>query len=154
KAVDAYGNLVSGLSVGIGITSGLTTLFGTTSTSTLATGLATYSDLSVQKVGTYTLKATAGALAATSSAVTIAAGAPSAVSFVQGPNDVAAGVSMTPAVTVKAVDQYGNLLSGKSVALNITGGAAALFGTATVSTSVSGIATYSTLSVHLPGSYT
>src|SRR5262249_47470160 len=55
---DAFANLVPNASVTMSIGSGpLTTLFGTTTRSTNASGAASFGDLSIQKTGTYSLHA-------------------------------------------------------------------------------------------------
>src|SRR5262249_22822265 len=75
----------------------------------------------------------------------------SALSFIQQPTSTTAGSAISPAVTVQAFDQFGKPISGASITLSITG--ATLNGT-TTQTTVSGIASYSNLSINLVGTYT
>jgi hypothetical protein len=75
--------------------------------------------------------------------------------FLQQPTNTAAGQTITPAVTVAVVDQYGNVVTSDnsdtvtlSIGTNPSGGT--LSGTLTV-TVVNGVATFSDLSIDLAG---
>lgn len=106
------------------------------------------------EVGVYTWSASArdpvlGELGSTSlPAVTVSPAAAAALAFVQGPSTVAVNTAMTPAVKVKAVDAFGNTVTGygSPVTLayvsNPTGAAQPSGRTATPS---SGIATFAAL---------
>jgi hypothetical protein len=61
-----------------------------------------------------------------------------------------AGAVFTPAVTVKATDQFNNTISNLTVTVSLTG-TGTLGGTLSRTTSTSGIATFNNLSVNLPG---
>src|SRR5439155_22323623 len=100
-----------------------------------STGRATFIGLSIDKAGTgYTLTATGSTVSTTPGVVVsnpfnITAGAVNTVTFVQQPTDTAAGVSITPAVTVRAQDSLGNNVSGATVTMTLQSGAGPLNGT-------------------------
>src|SRR5207253_539330 len=110
----------------------------------------------VNKVGTgYTLSASDGTLVGTTSgAFNITPAAADHLVFGQQPTDTAAGTAISPAVTVRVLDQFGNLVtfdsSSVTVALFNNPGNGALSGTTTVAAS-GGIATFSDLSVNKVG---
>ena len=156
---DTYGNVVTSSSAtvtaAIGTNPGGGTLAGTTSVAAVS-GVATFSNLSINKSGTgYTLTAaSAGVTGATSSGFNITAGAPSKLAFVQGPSNVVAGSSISPSVTVAVEDAAGNTVTTSSAAVTVAVGTnpsgGTLSGTTTVN-AVSGIATFSTLSLDKAG---
>ena len=79
-------------------------------------------------------------------------GAPTAIAFVQGPPaTVASGIAFSPAVTVRATDQFGNPSSGVSVTMALNGGGTLTGGGAQTTAAGTGIATFSGLSVNLVG---
>ena len=132
-AQDANGNGVSGLAVTLAIntyaaggggstqgTLGCTTNPVTTS----AAGTATFAGCSITgnaAAGTYTFKATAGALSATAAgSVTITAGAASTISFATPPaGTVGEGTAFSTQPVVIAQDANGNAISGVAVTLAI-----------------------------------
>jgi len=99
----------------IQLTLSVNTLNGTT-TQTVVNGVATYSDLSISKVGTgYTLTAASvnvGPPPLTSAISTPfdigAAGVPTQLEFMQQPSDTLAGDYVSPAVTIAVEDVGGN----------------------------------------------
>ena len=159
---DSVGNTAtsSTTSVTLAITSGTGTsgaVLGGTLTVAAVSGIATFDNLSVDKVGNYTLTASAvGRTSATSGTFAIRAGAAAKLAFAVQPTDVATGSSITPAVQVTVQDAQGNTVTAStvSVTLAITGGTgtggAALGGTLTVA-AVNGVATFSTLTVDRVG---
>ena len=162
---DVNGNRTSSTAnVTLAITSGTGTTGahlsgGTTVTVAAVNGLATFSTLSIDSAGTgYTLSATSGSLTgATSSAFTINAGTPSKLAFGQQPTSTTAGVSISPAVTVRILDAVGNLTAATSnVTLAITSGTgtagAHLSGGSSVTVAaVGGVATFGTLNIDSAG---
>src|SRR5207248_1146883 len=75
-------------------------------------GVATFANLSIDKVGTgYTLTAT-GAGSATSAAFNITAGTGTRMVFSVEPSSTPAGAAITPAVQVTAQDAQGNTATG------------------------------------------
>ena len=163
NVVDAGGNLVNGFTglVTIALTSGTgtptATLSGTLAVNAIA-GVATFSGLSIDKVGTaYTLDAaSAGLTGATSGAFNITAGAATQLVFTDQPTTVAGGATIAPAVTVTALDAQQNVAIGfaGNIAIAITGGTgtggAILSGTLSVP-AVAGVASFSTLSIDKAG---
>src|SRR5262249_10310236 len=91
-----------------------------------------------------------------SSSVTVSPAAASQLAFGQQPTNVGPGATITPAVTVRVLDPYGNLVTGDNtdqvtVALGNNPGGATLGGTTTVTVS-GGVATFADLSVSQAGS--
>jgi len=156
---DSDGNTVPGLTnaitISIGENPGGSTLSGTL-TQNAVNGIATFSDLSLNNVGTgYTLLATAtGMTSAQSSAFDTTAGAGTQLVFSVQPSTAEQGVDITPAIEVSIVDQYGNLdtTSTNSIELTINTNPAggSLTGTTTVN-AVAGIATFDNISIDNPG---
>ncbi|MFE8599136.1 S8 family serine peptidase [Archangium violaceum] len=118
-------------------------------------GVATFSDLSLDKVGSgYTLAASAtGLTSATSSTFQITADAASKLAFLTPPSDGVAGATFTPGVRVALLDKFDNPTSATSTVTaslgsNPSGGA--LSGTLSVN-AVSGVATFSNLKIEKAG---
>ena len=156
---DAYGNVVtsdnSSVTVAIGTNPGGGTLGGTLTVAAV-NGVATFSNLSINKAGTgYTLTATDGSLTgATSSSFNITPAAASKVVFTAQPSNTAAGASISPAVQVSVEDANGNVVtsdnSSVTVAIGTNPGGGTLGGTLTVA-AVNGVATFSDLSINKAG---
>jgi hypothetical protein len=132
----------------------------TITTLTIANGVSSGSFLSRDtKAGTPTITATdnAGELTLATQQETITAAAASKLSFVHQPSDATAGVAINPAVTLQVQDQFGNSVSGaRTVSMDVTSGPDSLTGgsTSSVSTSASGLATFSNLVLNTAGAYT
>ncbi|WP_375772100.1 S8 family serine peptidase [Archangium gephyra] len=155
---DTYGNPVTtgsySITVAIGDNVGGGTLSGT-STATTSSGVATFSGLSINKVGTgYTLTAAAtGLTGVTSSGFNITPATANKLLYVTQPATTEAGAFITPPVQVAIVDTYGNVTTSTSnvtLALSASPGGATLSGTTTVA-AVKGIATFSNLSLNKVG---
>src|SRR5204863_128242 len=117
-------------------------------------GVATFSGLNIDKVGTgYTLTAT-GAGSTTSAAFNITAGTATQLVFNVQPSTTTAGTAITPAVQVTALDANDNTATGFSgdvtVAIGTNAGGGTLSGTRTHA-AVSGVATFSGLSMDKAG---
>jgi hypothetical protein len=159
KVEDSLGNVVStdasNVTVAIGTNPSAGTLSGTTTVAAVS-GTATFSTLSINKVGTgYTLTAADGALTpATSSAFNVTAGTAARLVFSQQPTNTTAGATIAPAVTVLVEDSAGNVINSDSsnvtIAIGANPGLGNLSGTLTVA-AVSGVATLSTLSINKAG---
>ncbi len=160
QLTDIFGNLVTNDSfkVTVSISSGPTggKLLGTT-TVAVKNGLATFSGLSLQKAGSYKLKAvdSSDALAAISGVITVAAAAPVTLNFSRQPKSATAGAILSPPILVTAQDLYGNPGTAASVRMAIASGPTGgiLAGTLLVVTH-NGIATFANLSLQTPGTYT
>jgi len=159
RAEDTGGNLVTSftglVTVAIAANPGGGTLSGTTTVAAVG-GLATFSDLSIDKVGTgYTLSFSAdGLLGVTSATFNITPAAASRLVFTVQPTSTAAAATITPAVEVTAWDTFGNVATGfagnVTLAIGSNPGRGTLGGTASVA-AVAGVATFASLSINNAG---
>ena len=159
QVTDLGGNAVSSsatINMAIGTNPAGGTLAGTTSVAAVS-GLAAFSDLSINKSGTgYTLTASSSGLtSATSSTFNITAGTAHHISFGTQPSNTAAGSSISPAVTVQVRDVNDNVVTSDSstqvtIALGNNPGSSTLGGTLT-QTAVNGVATFNNLSLNKTG---
>ena len=119
-------------------------------------GVATFNSLTLNKVGSgYIMSASAAGLTgAGSSAFNIVAGTPAQLAFQLQPSTTAAGIIVTPAVTVQILDANGDLLSNATntitLALGTNPSGSTLSGQLSVQ-AVNGVATFNTLSVNYAG---
>jgi hypothetical protein len=157
QVLDADGNLVtSPVNVSLALSGGDpgATLGGTT-TRTSSGGVATFDDLTVDKVGTgYQLDAAASGLSGdTSSTFDVLPGNATHLAFDQQPSNVNAGEVITPSVTVQVLDGDGNLVTSPvDVSLALSGGdPGATLGGTTTRTSSGGVATFDDLTVDKVG---
>jgi len=158
-ARDAQGNTATAfagtVTLGIGINPAGGTLSGTTSAA--VNGVATFSNLSIDKPGTgYTLTADASGLAqATSDAFNITPPPATHVVFTVQPSSTTAGEAIAPAVEVTVLDAQGNTATGFSgnitVAIGTNAGGGTLSGTTSVG-AANGVATFSNLRIDKAGS--
>jgi alpha-tubulin suppressor-like RCC1 family protein len=126
-------------------------------------GIATFTDVSIDKVGTgYTIVASASALqGSTSSAFAIEQGEPAKLVFIDQPianNDAGIGY---PTIRVAAQDAGGNLILDRGMTVTLTVGTSASGGSVVTtsaganSVSISqGIATFNGIKLNRPGTYT
>jgi hypothetical protein len=156
---DAHGNTVtsSTANVGAAIAPGSggagATLSGTV-TRAASGGIASFSDLSIDMIGSgYALNLTsAGLTAATTSAFNVTAAGASKLAFSVQPSGAAAGSAIAPAIQVRVTDAGGNTVTS---ALSITSGSGAggaVLGGTVTRTAVAGVATFDNLSVNKSGS--
>src|SRR5437773_2373859 len=155
SARDAQGNLVTGfvgsVTMALGTNPGGSTLGGTTTVPAVS-GVASFGNLSLDKVGTgYTLTAAAaGPTGATSNSFNVTVGAASQLVFTVQPTNTTAGATITPAVQVTVLDGQGNTATGftgnVTVAFGSNPGGGTLAGTTTVA-AVSGVASFGSLSI-------
>jgi len=156
RALDGLGNLASGFtgSVSIALASnpGGATLSGTTPVAAVG-GVATFTDLSLNKTGTgYTLTASGGGLGpVTSTGFDITPGTATQLLFTQQPTTTVAGQQIAPPVRVTAADAGGNPVPGFSGSVSVTlgnnPGGSTLAGTTTGAT-VNGVASFADLSLN------
>ncbi|MFP2904773.1 beta strand repeat-containing protein [Pyxidicoccus sp. 3LFB2] len=155
---DALGNTVTSstatIQLALGNNPSSATLAGTLSVAAV-NGVATFPGVSVDLTGTgYTLTASAADLTATSNAFNITTGPAARLAFGVQPSNVAAGSTITPAVTVRVVDAGGNTVTTATTSITVAfgnnPGVGILNGTKTAS-AVAGVATFSTLSVTRTG---
>lgn len=156
-ARDRFGNTAAGYngSVSIAIDSGPVgaTLSGTT-TVTAASGTAMFSDLVLQVIGSYVLRATADSLtAASSNGFIVKAAPPTHLAFTVQPSNTAPGAHIAPPVQVMVRDAYDNLVKNAgsvTLAIGSNPGGGTLSGTLTKS-AASGTATFSNLAINNAG---
>ena len=158
---DASNNAVgqSGVTVTVAIATGGGTLGGTTTASTNASGVATFSNLSISgATGNRTLSFTSGALtAATSSAVAVTAPAtPTQVGLTVQAISGQSGVTLAPGFVVQLMDATGAAVAQSGVVITATQatGSATLGGTLTASTGATGAANFSNLNFTGSGTQT
>ncbi len=156
---DANSNTVTSsgatVTMAIGNNVGGGTLSGTLSVAA-SSGVATFSNLSINKTGTgYTLTAASSGLTGDTSAdFDVTPGAASKLAFAVQPSSEVAGTSISPSVQVTVQDANSNTVtsSGATVAMAIgnNAGGGTLSGTLSVAAS-SGVATFSNLSINKTG---
>ena len=132
---------------------------GNTVTATAANGVATFSNLVIDAVGSYTLTASDGTLThtATSGSFTISPASPAELAFAQQPPaDGTAGAVLSPAVTVTVQDQFGNTVTtnNSTITLTLSGGTFASGGNTVTVNAASGVATFNNLVIDAAGPYT
>jgi hypothetical protein len=155
---DAAGNVVTSdsttaVTVALSSNPGGST-FGGTLTQTAQNGVATFADLTLDKVGTgYTLTASSSPATTTptSNAFDIAPGAPAQLVFSSEPTNTTAGAPIAPSVEVAVEDAGGNVVTSDSsttvtVALGNNPSGDTLGGTLT-QTAQNGIATFADLTL-------
>jgi trimeric autotransporter adhesin len=141
---DGFGNPIVLTSVSLAPTPSAGIGFSCASTITNGSGLATFSGCLIQMSGSYTLKATAGLVtSAASSAFTITAAAPVTVSLSLLASSNVAGVAFSNQPSVTVTDVFGNVVSGATISMSVSGGGATVVGCAGVTTNASGVATLS-----------
>src|SRR5208283_1681913 len=118
-----------------------------------SSGVATFTNLSITKSGSFTLSASDGSLTGTtSSSFTIVAGTSAQVAFTVQPSTTTAGVAISPAVQVSVEDKFGNVVTSDTSNVTVST-STTLNGTTTMAAS-SGVATFTNLSISKTGSYT
>ncbi len=163
RIVDCNGNTVTGTSgtvimAVINSQTSPSTPVGTILANTSATvvnGVATYTNLKIDKIGTYTLRfETPGLITATSSTFVISVGPAAQLAFLVNPSDTRAGDIMSPNVQVEVQDLGGNHVTTSAsinlaIGINPTPGAPGMNigGGATVPTTT-GTAVFTDLSIN------
>ncbi len=160
EVLDVNNNLVNNATHSITISFHTNTAGGTllgTTTVAAVNGVATFTDLSVDMVGTgYRLMATASGLQdpAPSNTFAVVAGAADKLAFGQQPTNNDPAVPLTPAVTVQIQDQFGNLVTSSTanvdMEIGINAGAGTLSGGVSVAAS-GGVATFNSISIDKAG---
>src|SRR5205814_1532491 len=156
---DAQGNTVTTATTSITLAIGTNPASGTlagTKTVAAVNGVATFSTLSLNLVGTgYTLSASgSGLTGAASNAFNISAGAGAKVVFTVQPSNAGAGAMNTPAVQVAVQDAQGNAVTTATTSITLAIGtnpaSGTLAGTKTVA-AVNGVASFANLSINNSG---
>ncbi len=156
---DASGNVVptgtNAVTIAIGTNPAGGTLSGTATVNAVS-GVANFTDLTIElAVSGYTLIASAtGLTSATSAEFSITPAAAAQLGFTVQPTATEGNQPIAPAIEVTIRDAFGNTVTtamdAVTVAIGTNPGGGTLSGTATVS-AVGGIATFSGLSIDLPG---
>ncbi len=126
-------------------------------TATVQNGIATFSNLVIDTAGSYTLTAASGALTSAQTTLTVV-GPPVGVDIHGQPSNGVVGQLIGGPITVAVVDANGNTITTNNtqlVTLAIaTGPAGAKLGGTTTVAAVNGVATFTNLTLNLPGTYT
>jgi hypothetical protein len=122
QVTDSFGNAISDVRVTVRLTGLGGTLFGNTSVTTSAQGLASFTGLSIQQAGQYSLSlATPGVAPVTSAAINISPAASAGLVIESAPSGGMAGQAL-PDVRVEVRDAYGNpAADGTPVTLIVSG---------------------------------
>lgn len=156
---DAYGNVVTTDSSTVTLTLSARTFStgSSTATATAVHGVATFSSVVINTIGSYRIAATDSASSAnvSSGTVVVTPSSLSSLAVQQNPSTGTAGMALATGVKVAALDQYGNLVTASTtVTLTLSGGSFASGGTTVTAATNNGIATFSGLVINTSGSYT
>jgi hypothetical protein len=154
---DANNGVVAGATnpVSVSLNGAGGALSGTTTVNAV-NGVASFSDLRITGVGSYTLTFTSGTLpAVTSSSIGITTLPPTALGITTQPSGATSGLIFTTQPVIAIRDAGGSTVSGATSAVTaaITGGNGTLAGTATVN-AVNGVATFTDLKITGTGAQT
>jgi hypothetical protein len=130
--------------------------FASGSTTVQATaGVASFTSMSIQKAGAYTLTFTDGSLTPATTDVTVIPAAASKLAFVNAPTAAFADLPISPAFKVDVQDQFGNLVSTDTSQVTVVASSTSGFTTLPVSVNaVGGEATFSTFVIPALGTFT
>ena len=157
---DAYSNTVTSTSKTVTLAIGTNPSSGSLSgtlTATTVNGIATFSNVSINKSGTaYTLTAAAtGVSSATSSTFNINPSTATKLGFITEPSNGSAGLFLNPAPIVAVQDTYGNTVTSITdditIAIGTNPSSGSLTGSLVVTTN-NGVASFDDLSIDLTGS--
>jgi hypothetical protein len=155
---DTFGNTVTSdtSTVTLTLSHGTFASGATSVTASAVNGIATFSNLIINAVGSYTLTASDGSLTgAASGSFTINPAAAAKLVFSQQPSNASAGAAISP-VTVVVEDTFGNTVTGNTstVTLTLNHGTFANGATSVTASAVNGVATFGNLVINAAGSYT
>jgi autotransporter-associated beta strand protein len=155
---DVLGNPVTGDTsmVTLTLSGGTFAGGGNTAIVQAISGVATFNNLIIDVVGTYSLSATDGSLAgATSNSFMIVAAAASKLAFTQQPSSATLGIPMN-LVTVTVLDQFGNMIPGdtSTVTLTLSSGIFSTGSSKVAAQASAGTATFNNLTINSAGTYT
>ncbi len=156
RVTDNGGNPVSGVTIALSAQGGPGALSGATPVATDASGLATFSNLSIDKTGAYALQATDGTRFATSTSFVITPGTASNITVVTGSGQSAAvGTPYAAAMKTSVQDAQGNGVPGVAVTFSApaSGASVTFSGSLTVSTDSTGVAAISATANSQVGSF-
>jgi len=146
RVTDNGGNPISGVTISLTAQGGPGVLSGAAPVVTNTFGLATFSNLSIDKVGTYALQATDGTRLTTSGSFVISPATASSITAVAGSGQSAAvGAPYATQLKARVQDTQGNGVSNVAVtfAAPASGASVSFSGPATVTTNNAGVAAIS-----------
>jgi hypothetical protein len=150
--INAAGVPVTNAAVTLTLLAGIGPLNGTLSQVTDASGIASYTNLGLTAVGAKQLRAISGSFTTDSATFTITNAPAAALAFSTQPGDAAVSAIIMPPVVVQLRDAYGNDVGSNAViSLTLSSGTGILGGNTSSSTDATGKATFTNLSVSLPG---
>jgi adhesin/invasin len=156
KVTDSANNPVSGVMVGLTAQGGSGVLSGGTAIATDMNGLATFSALSINKVGTYSLQATDGTRFTSSNSFVVSPGMATSITVVAGDGQSAPVGGFYPsALKVSVQDMNDNAVPGVSVTFTPppSGPSVSFTGSPTVVTDSTGVAAVSVTANSIVGSF-
>ena len=148
EVIDANNTRVTG-TPNYTITLGGTGLTNSNATATTASGIATFTGLTVAGIagsGKQLIASTTGLTSATSTAFTLTVGAANRLAFTVQPSTVAVGSNFSPQVAVAVQDVGGNTVTGSTASIALAGNGVTLGGTSTKN-ATAGVATFDLLTV-------
>jgi uncharacterized repeat protein (TIGR03803 family) len=154
EVTDAHGNVVTSDASTVSVAaSGGAALNGSTNTQAVA-GVATFTGLTIDKAGTFTLLLSDGALPSlNTSSFTVTPGTASQLMIAQQPAASVIAGQPIGTVTVDLDDSFGNVVSKDTAKVTVSVGGTAITGTASKS-AVAGVATFTGLAIDTAGTYT
>ena len=118
-----------------------------------ATGQAQTTCTANASMGSYTIKATTGALTSSAVSLTNLAGVVASISYTTPPSNAVAGANIVPPIVVHAKDANGNPVAGDGITLMLAAnpGGSTLMGGGIMNTNASGDATFAGVSLNHAG---
>jgi hypothetical protein len=160
EAFDANGNLIGGAIITLSEASGNAgAISGTLSQPASSSGIATFNDISLDEMGTYTLTATDGSISsAVSTSFNVGPGVPQQLAYAAQPKNGAVGETIAP-VVIDIEDRFGDLETNDNASIILGIGAHPAGGgftttSTTSATAVNGVVTFNNLAFNTAGSYT
>lgn len=152
-ATNSLGSPETNVTVTISLLSGSGSINGTLAQVTDASGVATFTNLSLTATGVKQLSASAGSFTASSAAFAILSGPAASLSFTTEPGSVRVNQPITPPVVVQLRDAYGNNVSSNGAAITVamTSGTGAMNGTSVVATGPDGSSAFTNLTFDATG---
>lgn len=153
RATDSFGNPVSGVSIDVLLKTGSGVLSGTITQVTNGSGIVVFNDLSIDLIGEdKVLNFSSGSIFVVSKIFSITASTVNSLFIVVQPSNTTSGEAIMPAVQVRAVDAFGNNISGVQINATLQTGSGILSGDVDKLTAAgTGIATFGNLSIDLIG---
>ncbi|MBS0264564.1 MAG: hypothetical protein JSS02_21700 [Planctomycetes bacterium] len=158
--LDTNGNVIvtDNSFVTLSLSSGTFANGNSTLTAQAVNGIASFSGITINTAGKYQLWASVGNAQGTPSVLfTIQPASPTQVGFLSTPTSVTAGANFGSTIKVAVQDAYGNVVTSANTTVTLgmaSGPGSFASGSVLSATTTGGIATFSTLSLTVAGSYT